>query len=347
MITKALGPTFRYSHSMGRPEAGGPGFQMPVAMARGKGDRLYVVNRSELYRPHAKRVTICTVGEEYQGEFARGVTDIVDTEMLHVVSDDALLWPTSIAVDSSERVYVADEWLNRISIFSREGDWIGKWGIAGDGDGRIDGPSGLAFDAEDNLYLVDGRNNRIQKFTKDGRFLLKWGWEGTGDGEFNLPWGIDVDRQGNVYVADWRNDRIQKFSPDGSFLMKFGSSGQGEGQFNRPTGVAVDGDGVIYVADWFNNRVQVLDREGQFMAKLTGDATVSKWGKEKIDSNPDMWKEREVAQDLDREKFFWKPIAVEADAEGRILVMESTRNRIQVYRKIASYFLGRYDNGRL
>ena len=107
--------------------------------------------------------------------------------------------------------------MNRISIFTQDGDWIGKWGVPGEGDGEINRPSGLAFDKDDNLYMVDSCNHRIQVFTKDGEFLFKWGRQGTAAGEFNFPWGIEIDQHGDVFVADWRNDRIQKFTADGRF----------------------------------------------------------------------------------------------------------------------------------
>ena len=51
-------------------------------------------------------------------------------------------------------------------------------------------------------------------------------------------------------------------------------------------------DGIIYVADWLNNRLQVFDAEGSFVTTRTGEATVSKWGKEKLDANAEMWGER-------------------------------------------------------
>jgi DNA-binding beta-propeller fold protein YncE len=344
MTTQVVGVTFRYSHTIGRREAEGAGFREPVAMARGEGDLIYVANRSEDYRHDGKRVVMCTVGEDYIGEFARGNT--TPRYGVACADDGSIVWPTSVALDREGNVYVADEWLNRISIFTGNGGWIGKWGTPGHGDGEIDKPSGLAFDREDSLYLVDSCNNRIQKFTKDGKFLAKWGRAGSGDGEFNLPWGIDIDRNGDVYVADWRNDRIQKFAPDGRFLMKFGASGTGDGEFNRPTGVAVDKEGIIYVADWGNDRLQVFDAVGRFITKMTGDATISKWAKVKLDETPNAWKQREVAHGLEREKLLWGPIAVEVDDQGRIFVAEHPRNRIQVYRKQAPYFLGN-DGGRL
>ena len=345
MTTKVRGITFRYSHTIGRREFNGLGFRNPVALARGEEDRIYVVSRSLEYRPDGKRVTICTVGEDFIGEFARGVTTA--GELKASDADGSLIWPTSVALDKEGRVYVADEWLNRISVFTRDGEWLSKWGTPGNRDGEIDHPSGLAFDAEDNIYLVDSGNSRVQKLSKDGRFLAKWGTAGSGDGEFHLPWGIDIDSNGDVYVADWGNHRIQKFSPEGQFLMKFGTAGTGDGCFTHPTGVAVDKDGVIYVADWGNDRLQVFDADGKFATKITGNATISKWGIEKLDANPDMWKEREVAHDLEQEVRFSWPIAVEVDDKGRVFVLECGTHRIQTYRKVATFFLGLYDDARL
>jgi hypothetical protein len=73
---------------------------------------------------------------------------------------------------------------------------------------------------------------------------------------------------------------------------------------------------------------------------MTGDGTISKWGKEKLDANAEMWNEREIAQGLEREKDLWGPIAVEVDDQDRIFVVESARSRIQVYQKQAAWFFG-------
>ena len=330
--------TLQYSHTIGRGEQFGPGFSAPWAVARGEGDTIYVANRASEYRPEGVRITVCTVGEDFITHFARGVPTQGPHE--YDTADGSLVWPTSIAFDKDWNVYVSDEWLNRISIFTKDGDWIGKWGTPGDGDGEINRPSGLAFDSDNNVLVVDSRNNRVQKFTKGGQFLSKWGTQGSGDGELNMPWGVEIDRAGDVYIADWRNDRIQKFTADGRFLMKIGSSGSGEGELNRPTGVAVDRDGIIYVADWLNNRLQVFEADGTFITLRTGEAGVSKWGKDKLDANPEMWGERERAPGLEREKEFWSPVSVDVDDDCQVFVAESARNRIQVYRKQVPTFVG-------
>jgi quercetin dioxygenase-like cupin family protein/sugar lactone lactonase YvrE len=313
-----------YSHTIGRTEDVGGGFRHPVAFVVNPRTRdMYVVNRGySEYRNDSRRIIICTVDEEFITQFASGGS-----------GDGEFFWPRGVAIDKEDNIYVSDEWLQRISIWSKDGDYVGKWGTEGSGDGEINRPAGIAFDSQDNLFVVDASNHRIQKFTKDGVFLAKWGSFGSGDGQFNLPWGIEIDAKDNVYVADWRNDRIQKFSPEGDLLMKFGSSGSDDGQLSRPSGVAVDEDGDIYVADWGNDRLQMFDPDGNHMYTFLGEATMSKWGVTKLDANSFMWRERETAWGLEREKYFYHPNAVEIDPDGRILVSEPQRSRIQVYTK--------------
>lgn len=346
--TQVQGVTFRYTHTIGRGEEAGPGFKNPVALARGADDIMYVVSRAYDYRADSKRITVCTVAEEYIGEIGNGGRlggDLMDTG--ESAADGSLIWPTSIALDAEENLYVSDEWLNRIAVFSKDGDWLGGWGVVGGRPGEFDQPSGLHFDADGHLLLVDTGHHRVQKYTKEGRFISQFGGFGSGPGELNMPWGIDLDAAGDIYIADWRNDRIQKFDPEGNFLMQFGGSGSAEGQFRRPTDVAVDKDGIIYVADWDNDRVQVFDANGLFITVITGDATLSKWGETKLDANPDMRLQREIAQGLEREKFLRGPIGVEVDEQDRLFIIDSQRNRIQIYRKIPPYFVGMYDGARL
>ena len=326
-----------YSHTVGMATMAGRGFFYPRDTAIGKDGRLYVLGRSHEAEPQGVRVTVCGLEGEFYGVFGSLGS-----------GDGQFIWPTAIALDSQDRVYVSSEYQHRISIFDTSGTFLGKWGIRGHGDGELDGPSGLAFDGSDNLYVVDHRNNRIQKFTKEGQFLSGFGTEGSGDGEFNLPWGVAVDGKGDVYVADWRNDRIGRFSPEGKFVANYGTSGRGDGEFLRPSSVAVDREGYIYVADWGNERVQVLDPDGGFVMKLRGEATLSKWAQEFLDANPDeaiprakadLEPELEFAgddpheQSTHIEKYFWGVASVTLDGAGRLYATETNRHRVQVYQR--------------
>ena len=163
---------------------------------------------------------------------------------------------TSVAVDPSDNVYVADRGNNRIQKFSSNGTFLLKWGSIGSGNGHFIQPKGIAVDSSGNVFVADTENHRIQKFGSDGTFLLKWGSYGSVDGQFKYPRGISVDSSDNVYVTDMYNHRVQKFSSTGTFLATWGSEGSGDGQFEYPYGVTVSNSGNVYVADTENNRIQ-------------------------------------------------------------------------------------------
>ena len=138
----------------------GRGFGHPVDLTVGRDGRIFVLNR------HAglARVGVCTLEEEYLGEFGS------------YGHKDGQFWlPTAIAIDSRERLYVADEYHHNITVFDSSGEFIGNWGEHGAGNGQINGPSGLVVDSEDNVFVVDQKNNRVHKFTADGEHLLQWG----------------------------------------------------------------------------------------------------------------------------------------------------------------------------
>ncbi len=316
---------FSYRDCIGRGAISGEGFICPVDLALASNDVAYVVNRSFEYRPDGLRVTKCTLGGDYLGEFGSGGE-----------GEGQFVWPAAVAVDRDENVYVADEWLNRILIYDKDGKFLRSWGERGSGDGELNGPAGLAVTRDNDLFVVDSRNNRVQKFTADGRYLGQFGSAGNGPGQFNVPWGIGLDKDGNVYIADWRNDRIQKFTPEGKWLASCGSSGSGAGQFNRPSGVCVDIDGDIYVADRENNRVQVLTPEGRFITAITGNAGLSKWGIKTLQANSDMIRQRALAllnDDGAWERTLSYPTAVKVDAHNRIAILDMGKYRIQLYEK--------------
>ena len=253
-----------------------------------------------------------------------------------------------MVVDSEGLVYVSDEHLNRITVFDSDGRFLRKWGSPGPAPGELDGPSGMALDSEGHIWVADHRNHRIQKFTGDGGYVTGFGSQGSKEGQLDLPWGLAVAPNGDVYVADWGNDRIQRFTAEGEFVAAYGEGGEGEGQFRRPSGVAVDGEGYVYVADWRNDRVQLLHPDGTFAASARGEATLSPWARDFLDSNIEERDARAVSdlkpdlafldgdvneESYHTEKLFWAPVSVRLDAAGNAYVADRNRHRVQVYRR--------------
>ena len=341
MTSKVDRATFklRYSHTVGIVAMEGRGFSNPVDLAISRDGRMYVASRANAAQEYGVRIGICDLESEYFGDFGSYGT-----------GDGQFVWPTSLGFDGQDRLYLADEHNHRVTSFDTDGNFQAWWGEHGEAEGQLNGPSGLAFDSDDHIWVADSRNHRIQKFTPDGQLLLASGEEGSDDGQLNLPWGIAVDSNDNVYVADWRNDRVQKFYPDGRVAGRFGQSGHGDGELRRPAGVAVDPDGYVYVADWGNERVQVFGPDGSFQLKLRGEATLSKWADDFYEANPDEKQARDASvlepkmgdrvrtahdESARMEKYFWGPVSVTLDREGRLYVTEANRHRIQIYERIS------------
>ena len=344
MITTAA---IRYSHTVGSLSNQGRGFQNPVDVALDSQGVMYVLNRAgpELpIRLPYKRISMCTVDEEFLGEFGTGGTGTGE-----------FWWPSSLAFDSRDRLYVSDEALNRITVFATTGEVLDTWGEEGSAPGQISHPSYIARDADDNLLIADSGNHRIQKFTTGGQFIESWGAFGDGEGRFNAPWGITLDGEGTVYVSDWGNNIIQKLTPAGDFIEQLPRAGavQTEADHIRhPAGLCVDGEGIIYVADWGNERVRVLSPEGELLATLRGESETPSWANEYFEANPEegaLRLESDLSPSVDVpggfgttsdreesanvEKLLWGPTAVKVDGQGNILIVDSCRHRIQVYRR--------------
>lgn len=169
---------FEYDHTIGMDDFAGRSFRNLADLAIGPDEMLYVLQRGESVH-HNVAVKKCNVSEGWFGEFGTFGT-----------GPGQMVWPAGIAIDSRQRLYVTDEWNQRVSVFDIDGNLLDEWGEKGSADGRLDRPSGLAFDANEDLLVVDARNHRVQKFTRDGKFLSKWGSYGTGPGQFNMPWGV-------------------------------------------------------------------------------------------------------------------------------------------------------------
>ena len=125
------------------------------------------------------------------------------------------------------------------------------------------------------------------EYDPDGERLGDWGDCGSQPGQINGPAGIVFDADDNLYLVDSKNDRVQHFTKDGKYLSSWGGPGRENGQFKRPWGISLDQEGSVYVADWGNERVQVLSPDGKFQVILRGQATISKWGQDFLDSNLD------------------------------------------------------------
>ena len=232
--------------------------------------------------------------------------------------DNEFFSPSSITIDSSNNVYIADTSNNRIKKHNTSGAFIAKWGVNGVNNGEFSSPYGIALDSAGNVYVADTNNMRIQKFNSSGSFLSKYGPAGDKDSQFFEPKGVAVDSSGNIYVADKRNHRIQKFDSNGSLLTKWGSGeGSANGQLSYPKGVAVDGSGNVYVADTSNHRIQKFTSSGGYLLQ---------WGSYGSSNGQ-----------------FHYPTGIAIDSSGNVYVADDYNHRIQKFSSSGG-FLANYGS---
>lgn len=249
--------------------------------------------------------------------------------------------PSSIAVDSSNRSYVADTGNHRIrkvdtnSIITTIAG-IGRF--SGDGQAATSAtlyqPLGVVKDNNGNIYIADSANQRIRKVATNGNISTyagngNQGFAGDGgqaiNAEFRYPSDLAVDSAGNLYISDTFNDRIRKIALDGTIATVAGGSVTGElgdggsatnASLDRPIGIALDNNGNLYIADSYHARIRKVSTDGIITSVAgNGDSGYSGDGGPAIDAALNY------------------PKDVSVDGSGAILIADAANNRV---RKVGS-----------
>ncbi len=76
-----------------------------------------------------------------------------------------LAMPAAFITQLGDEISSRVEFLNRIQVFSGEGEFIFEWGTRGSRPGQFYFPRCVAVDLNGNIYVADTRNHRIQVFT--------------------------------------------------------------------------------------------------------------------------------------------------------------------------------------
>ena len=194
-----------------------------------------------------------------------------------------LFGPSSVAVDSTGNIFIADtgngvirkvDTAGTITTFNVQNS-ISFYPFR-----LYNQQASIAIDSAGNLYVSDAMTV-IWKIDPAGNAIVvagsPWGFGFSGDGgpatqaTFLLPAGVAVDGAGNLYVADWLNQRVRKVDTSGIITTLAGNGTEGffgdggpatSAELNLPQDMVADSAGNVYIADWINLRIRVVDPSG-------------------------------------------------------------------------------------
>ena len=136
----------------------------------------------------------------------------LDGQFSHIIGKGCLHNPYYLSINTNNQLLVADNGHHCISIFTLDGDYVGKYCTRGSGRGQLSSPIGITTDIHGFIFVTEQTTNRVSIFDKDGIFIHSFGSKDTGHGQFSWPTGIAINPIGDIYVSDKNNKKLQIFS---------------------------------------------------------------------------------------------------------------------------------------
>ena len=205
-------------------------------------------------------------------------------------------WPSSVAVDPRDVVYVADTGNGLIRRVALDGTVT----TVGGREQPFTNPRGLAFDPEGNLLFAQHNRGNILRLSVDGEVSI------VVDEGNDFMGGLAVDDEGTVFYAIHKlpATSIRKVDRDGIVSTVFEDRpGRYGGIFSdNVPGLAVAPDGTLYAVDWQFGRVVRISPGGE--AAIV------------------------VGRDSFHDSGHFQPTAILVTPEGDLLVLDSGRRVI-------------------
>jgi hypothetical protein len=166
-----------------------------------------------------------------------------------------------------DKLYVVDAGLGKVSMFSKDGQYIDSFGSKGKKPRQFSSPGGIDV-YKGIVYVADTGNKRIQVIGPNGVYLGSIGTTGEGESLLKKPIDVAVDFRGYIYVVDLLDEFLKVYKQDGTYIGRIKG-------IREPSSLTLDIDG-IYVSDAETFSVKKFDYDFKaqvaFGSKGTGRA---------------------------------------------------------------------------
>ena len=149
--------------------------------------------------------------------------------------------PRGLCSDYNGDVYVAEPPNNRVSVFSKQLQFLKCLGTQ-----QLQTPVDVKV-TPNSLVILDRSPNCIHFYSRSGDLLSSCVTQGK-DGMVYQPYFFCLDTAGNILITDNRDDDVKILSPSGHLIHEIGK----EGQLICPFGICVSELGTIFVVSWSN-----------------------------------------------------------------------------------------------
>ena len=148
--------------------------------------------------------------------------------------------PRGLCTDTNGDVYVADCSNDRVSVFSKDLNFLKHLGTQ-----QLKIPYDVKV-TPSSVVVLDSSHNCIHFFSRSGDLLRSCVTQGE-DGMVYSPWFFCLDTAGNILISDRYRNSIKILSPSGQLIHEIGKRGHGRGELFCPYGICLSQTGNIFV----------------------------------------------------------------------------------------------------
>ena len=157
-----------------------------------------------------------------------------------------LFHPIGLCIDNNGDAYVADYINNRVSVFSKDFNFIKCLGVQ-----QLKYPKDVTV-TQHGVVVLDQGPNCIHLFSRSGELLRSFVTHGE-DGMVYHPQFFCLDASGNILITDYNLNNIKILSPTGQLITMIGKEGHGKGELRCPYGICVTQLGTVFVVSSHSN----------------------------------------------------------------------------------------------